>query len=111
MNKEDLTYKSKKLSYDDKRAIEQLKYDMTVEQGCRCYVCRESFGMDVLSQMAHRISKAERHIKKYGYEVIHHRFNIRITCADCNSSVMINSSKTLLVDKLIKRIHEDLGIK
>ena len=103
----ELTYKNKKLSSDDMEKIGKLKYDMIKGQNFCCSECGKPLNSDNLPQMAHRISKAKRHIKKYGYEVIHHRFNLRITCADCNSSVSI-TPETEQGKQLIKRIELDI---
>jgi hypothetical protein len=103
-----LTFKNKTLSYDEKRDIEALKRYRVLEQGNCCCVCDKPFGSDRLPEMAHMISKANRNIKKYGYEVIHHYLNIKITCSDCNSSVLINTSKTVLVNDHINKILEEL---
>jgi len=108
-----LTKKPKKLTYDDKREIEQLKRDMISQAGGCCSQCHKPFNLNRLPQMAHVISKADRNIKKYGYEVVHHRLGIIITCNDskCNDGVMINTSKTELIKEHLKPIYEDLERK
>jgi hypothetical protein len=105
-----LTYKDKKLTYDDKRAIEAQKREMIAEQGCCCYVCHKPFSYYNMPQFAHRIPKYVSYIKKYGYEVIHHKKNTPITCPDCNVKVSLNpSSNPIEAQELINEIMEDLN--
>ena len=94
------------ISRQQKEDAEQLKEDMIIECTAHCFWCKKQFAPSFL-HMAHRISKAGRHIKKYRYEVIHHKFNIRITCSDCNSYVLLNPN-TIEGEELIKRIELDI---
>ena len=103
-----LTYKNKVLTAREKIAIEELKAEMILEAMNRCYVCGEYFPSSKL-QMAHVLSKSKNNIRVYGYEVVHHRKGIRITCAEHNSAVMINTSKTELVKEHVAMIKEDLN--
>jgi 5-methylcytosine-specific restriction endonuclease McrA len=54
-----------------------------------CEVCGKRFGQSSL-QLAHIVAKHVNYIKEWGTKVIHHDDNIKLTCADCNSSVMID---------------------
>jgi hypothetical protein len=102
----DLTYHNKKLSALEKIEIQEHKDRLILMAGNRCTICHDYYPHYQL-QLAHRISKAERNIKKFGYEVIHHEFNTPVTCAGCNSSVLI--SKPIPTQTLVNRILEDLN--
>jgi 5-methylcytosine-specific restriction endonuclease McrA len=54
-----------------------------------CQVCKKRFGQSSL-QLAHIVAKKGNYIKRFTKEVIHHHDNMVVTCADCNSSVMLN---------------------
>lgn len=103
-----LTYKNKKLSFDDKEAIEDLKSEMIREAHNRCTVCDKPFNVDRLPQISHRIQKGKRTYRKLGYEVVNHRLNLQITCDTCNSSVLI-SEETLQGKELVNRILAELN--
>jgi len=56
--------------------------------------------------MSHIVSKAKHNVEKYSYEAIHHQDNIKITCSNCNSSVMISGERA--IKEHFKPIYEDL---
>ena len=105
-----LTKKIKALSAKEKLEANEHKQRLIMYAGNRCTECYDYFPSFQL-QLAHVISKADRNIKKYGYEVIFHDLNMKVTCSKCNSGVMINTSKTELVKEHLKPIHEDLRSK
>ena len=83
---------------------EELKISMIIESNGCCSVCKKSLRQDQL-QLAHIIPKYDRYLKLYGYYVIHHRKNMVITCANCNSSVMLNpATHPVEAAELIKEI-------
>jgi hypothetical protein len=95
------------MNFYEQEAAEEQKQRQYHEQKCRCFTCGEFLLWDE-AQAAHRIHKAKWLLKKYGAEVMHHRFNIRIThSGDCNSAVMI-MPESLPALKLISEIMEDL---
>ena len=68
-----------------------------------CEVCRKPlvFGRP---QLAHRIPKTPKTIKRYGIKIIDHELNLALVCnLTCNSSVLIDK-KTLRRDELVKEI-------
>ena len=74
-----------------------------------CEVCKEWIPLDE-SQLAHRIPKHVKYVKKYGKSVIHHRFNMALTCAGCNSRVLIDpATHPVEVAELVEKINKDLG--
>jgi len=85
-----LTRHNKKLSFYEKERITEMKYKMIQESNYCCSVCGNKFNGANMPQIAHCINKGKQTYKKYGYEIINHRFNLRITCDKCNSSVMID---------------------
>ena len=104
-----LTYSNKSLTADDKTAIELLKIDMIAEQDYKCYKCHKPFMSISEAQFAHIIPKYISYIKKWGYEVIHHKKNMHICHPWCNSKVSLNySSHKVEAQELIDEILEDL---
>ncbi len=91
---------------EKQEAAEEQKMSIYVEQKGICPVCKKRMKYSE-SQAAHRIPKYSWLIKKYSEAVIHHRFNIKITHAQCNSAVMIMPESVPALE-LIKDIQEDL---
>ena len=90
----------------DKLDAEELKQQMYCMAKGRCTVCGKQLAYSEC-QLAHRIPKG--YVKMYGPKIIHHPLNMRITCADCNSSVLINpGSNPIEADELIQEIWQDL---
>jgi len=104
-----LTYRGKRLTAEEKMDIEQLKHDMIKEQEYKCYVCHKPFMSMSEAQFSHIIPKYISYIKKWGYEVIHHRKNMHVCHPWCNSGVSLNySSNQVEAQKLVDEILEDL---
>jgi 5-methylcytosine-specific restriction endonuclease McrA len=72
------------------------------EAGYACANCG-----DRATQLAHRIAKTKPNLKKYGKGIIHHRFNLVSSCAECNDSFNIGN-KPVEVTKLVKRITQNI---
>lgn len=106
---EDLTYINKKLSYEEKEDIESQKRQMINYAGGCCEVCHKPFNFNIFPQMAHIVIKGN--VKIFGAEVIHHPYNIKITCSKCNSGVIINTSKRQLLREHLEPIYQDLGVE
>ncbi len=71
-----------------------------------CQVCFKRFTGDKL-QLAHRIPKGQ--VKYHSKEIIHHRFNMILTCSDCNSSVLRNKgARPKEVEALIEEIKQEI---
>ena len=97
------------MKLEEQERIKDLKRKMIRQQNNRCFVCNREFGYMNLPQMSHRICKAKWLIKKYGKEIIHHEFNMRITCAgNCNDHVSINP-ESLEAKELIEQIRNKLN--
>lgn len=72
-----------------------------------CEVCGASL---THPQIAHRIPKFKRYLKKWGKEVIHHPFNLAIVCSlRCNSAVLLDpATRPIEAEQLIQRILENI---
>ena len=68
---------------------EDLKLVMYYKAFGSCTVCKKTLYY-AQAQLAHRIPKTIRYIRKYGRDVIHHPLNMAITCDRCNSSVLMD---------------------
>lgn len=103
---------NRKLTYDEKEAAIEMKKSIILTQNTLCAKCGGSLiGGPV--DIAHRIPKAKMYIKKYGWSVINHRFNLRATHhkAECNDGVLLDpKTHPIEADELIKQIREDLNI-
>ena len=75
--------------------------------GGMCEVCGASL---THPQIAHRIPKFKRYLKKWGKEVIHHPFNLAIVCSlRCNSAVLLDpATRPIEAEQLIQRILENI---
>lgn len=92
-----------------KLQAEELRRNIIIEQGNKCFVCGKGFSFNNLPQISHRIPKYKRYIDKYGAEVIHHRLNLRACCDVCNVKVSINPcSQPIKAAELIELIKADI---
>lgn len=93
---------------EERERIEAQKRRVWFLQRGRCYVCGKNLREPW--DMAHRIPKHDKYLKKYGGEVIHHRFNIRGTCRGaCNDAVLLDpATHPVEAGELIAEIMEDL---
>ncbi len=83
----------------------QLKRDIIAEQNGRCKVCCKPFSNNNLPQIAHRLPKTKYNLKFYGKAIIHHRYNLVATCANCNSSVLLRrATHPIETEELIAEI-------
>jgi len=95
------------MNFYEKEAAEEQKMLLYNMQHGLCETCGKPVKW-AEAQAAHRIPKHKWLLKKYGTEVIHHRFNLAIThCGNCNDAVMI-MPESLQAKRLIERILEDL---
>lgn len=90
----------------EKIEAEEAKQKRIIDNNYCCEVCKKRFGQSQL-QLSHRIPKHKIYIRIYGAKVIHHRFNLALTCDKCNSSVLVNPHDNFGKD-LIKKIEGDL---
>ena len=101
----ELTIHVKQLTPREKIDIMDIKLDMIRAVNYRCEVC--NMQLEAGNQhMSHIVSKAKHNVEKYSYEAIHHQDNIKITCSNCNSSVMISGDRA--IKEHFKPIYEDL---
>lgn len=88
-------------------AIEQ-KERMAVKARWRCVVCGKRLSFNEM-ELAHRIPKHKKYLRKYGPEIIHHPFNMRITCSKHNSTVLIDpATHPIEAEELVREIKEYL---
>jgi hypothetical protein len=83
------------------------KLALIEQAGGVCEVCGASL---THPQIAHRIPKFKRYLKKWGKEVIHHPFNLAIVCSlRCNSAVLLDpATRPIEAEQLIQRILENI---
>jgi len=97
------------MTKDQKEEANRKKFQMWVKAYMRCEVCGKQIAY-YESQLAHRIPKG--YARKLGPEIVHHPFNMRITCDKCNCKVLVNpAAQPVEAKNLIKRIKDDLGVK
>lgn len=76
--------------------------------GCPGCIKRGEYLTD-LSTIAHRIPKSVQNIKKLGWKILDHRFNLVATHkGDCNDGVLIGNARPEEQKQLIERIKENL---
>ena len=84
------------------------KFHAWINAYMRCQVCGKHLEF-YNCELAHRIPKHKKYLKKYGPEIIHHPLNMRITCSKCNSRVLIDpATNPIEAEHLIKKIKADL---
>lgn len=94
------------MTYEEQEKAIELKWQIIDEQGKKCSVCGKLFQRR--PEIAHRIPKHKKWLKKYGSEIIHHRLNLTATCKNCNSMVLVNP-ESLPGQALIKEIREAIN--
>ena len=88
----------------EKREAEERKQEMYVKAKGKCEVCGQAVPYGVC-QLAHRIPKHQRNLKKYGKEIIHNPLNMAIVCSlACNAKVMKGSGRPLEAEELAEKI-------
>lgn len=105
----------------EKLRCDEMKLRKSEKQNHKCPVCNARLLWN--SQLAHRINQGPNNIKNLerefkddygrgiGKKIIHHRFNMVLTCpGPCNSSVLVDNKPVKRANLLIK-ILEDIGGK
>ena len=60
--------------------------------------------------LAHRISKSKAMLKRYGKEVIHHRFNLMGVCRNPEHNDFFNTGQNWILERaIVANIELDLG--
>lgn len=91
-----------------KQEANDKKLEMYIKAGCRCFECGRHLRLSE-AQLAHRIPKHKKYLKKYGPDVIHHELNMRISCSGCNSVALLDpATHPVEVAELVDRIREEL---
>lgn len=91
-------YKPTKIEKDYRQ--QQCEKRFKIDNGI-CQVC----GLPRIT-LTHRICKSDVNIKKYGWYVIYHNFNLTIACnGECNDSFNIGI-KDIKCNKLVELINE-----
>ncbi len=86
--------------------VTEQKIKLVALAGNRCEVCGTPVG-PVNAQIAHRIPKGSTNTRKYGKEIIHHRFNLAVTCSlECNGKVIVHGMPE---ERLVGQIKADLS--
>ena len=93
--------------YDSEEAVYKRVLIIREQHGV-CGVCGKLFTDFNPPEIAHRIPKHKKWLKKYGKEIIHHRLNLVATCKNCNSSVLVNPA-TLPGKALIAEIRQAIS--
>ncbi len=103
-------------SHSDMTERERFEYQenrirLMIERGCVCEVCGKPLHLGNL-QLAHRIPKAKRYLRRYGKAVIHHPLNLKVVCSlRCNSAVLLDpATRPIETEELIQQIKEDLRV-
>lgn len=85
--------------------VSELKLQILRTAGNRCEVCGAPIGPHN-TQLAHRIPQSNANLKKYGPEIVHHRYNLAATCSlECNGKVIVHGAEE---DHLVREIKNDL---
>ena len=100
----------RKLTAREKIEAEDNKIDIIMSQYSQCAHCGQMLTASEPIDIAHRIPKYKMYIKKYGWSVINHRFNLRATHRGaCNDGVLLDpKTHPIEAQQLVKRIMEDL---
>lgn len=102
----------RKLTYDQKEQARRNKWKLYNDQDKKCYYyddCGVDFEKDnVYPQAAHIIIDSVVNIRKYGYEILDHIYNFKITCPNCNSKAIITDPETQSGIDHIEAIKQDL---
>lgn len=84
------------------------KTELCIKARWTCQVCGKHLTPST-AQLAHRIPKHKKYLKRYGKAIIHHPLNMVVTCAACNSSVLLDpATHPIESQELIERIKEAL---
>jgi len=104
---------SRKLTYDQKEQARRNKWELYNDQGKKCYYydeCGVDFERDgVYPEAAHIFIDSVVNIKKYGWEILDHIYNFKITCKECNSKAIISNPESRTGREHIEKIMEDIN--
>ena len=94
----------------EKLEADETKQNIIATMGYRCEVCGNPVNY-FTAQIAHRIPQTRAYMQKYGKDIMHHPFNLAVTCClKCNSAVLLNpATNPIKASELIKIIKEDLN--
>ena len=80
----------------------ELKLHILAQQQGKCLFCDAQ-----ATELAHRISKSKRNLKRYGKAVIHHPRNLIGTCSRCNQLALIDGHPRK-IQRLVTDIVKDI---
>lgn len=104
-----IEYPVRKLTTYEKLEAENMKRTRIIEMNYRCEHCHGDVLRFGTPQMAHKVAKSKMNIKKYGTRAINNKKNlVLVCCGSCNDAQNIGQ-KTLIADKLMIEIYEDLN--
>jgi len=99
----------RKLTWKQKEAMQEQKDSLCEEQGGRCYYCKLDFNRDgIYPHAAHVLIPSSTNILKYGWYILDHRLNFKITCSDCNSKAIISNPESQTGKYHIEAIRQDI---
>ena len=75
-----------------------------------CRVCGDYVGNKQGAGAAHRLINSVPNIKEYGFYVVHSRLNQMLTCADCNSKVIVHDQQADDLSLVIGLIVQKKGL-
>lgn len=88
-------------------AIEQKERMYNKAKG-RCHFCSKRLPFTE-AQLAHIIPKHKKYLSKYGADIIHHEYNMLITCDKCNSKALLDpATHPVECAELVEKIKETL---
>jgi len=74
----------------------------------RCKYCNKALTFGD-AQLAHRIPKHKKYLKKYGAVIIHHPLNMVITCDKCNSKALLDpATNPIQATELVEEMWQDM---
>lgn len=95
-----------KWTFEEKEEAIEQKARIIRDQGGLCSKCH--LPLTFPAEAAHRIPKSKHNVIKYGWNVINHRYNLRVTHKDCNSGVLIGNARPEEQAKLIEAIKNEM---
>jgi len=102
---------NRKWTYDEKEKAVEQKRLIIMDQGGICSHCKKPLAGSLVDA-AHRIPKSKENIRKLGWSVLNHRFNLRATHkGNCNDGVLMDfGAQPEACKKLVNQIWEDLDL-
>ncbi len=93
----------------EKFIIAEMKQKLYYQRQGTCEVCGKVIPMHC-AQLAHRVPKHKKYIKRFGKDFIHSPYNLALVCSlKCNSAVLLDpATQPIEADKLFSEFIEKL---